>query len=245
MPKRRCRSAACAPAVTCACRRWPVFGRRHRGPMSAPRRNAGQPEGDEREPRSFRPSSGRYRQRRASTATSRFASANSADSSGMVSVRLGEMGRMVVQPVRAYLVEHGVPRKSPVPIWRSTTASRHLDASSADWLAVPRPGNRHRAIDTWKVSGRLSTVQRRCQVVDHLLHESGGAGRSRPGVRWSGGRPASQRKGRVAGVGASTRIRRRRSASMPCFRSAGTCRCGCDCSSICSRKPTAGRNIGN
>lgn len=89
-----------------------------------------------------------------------------ADSS-MVSVRLGEMRRMVVASP-AYLVEHGVP-KAPADLAQHNCLSL---GQQRGWLfRDPASG----AIDTWKVSGRFECND------GAVLHEWALAGR---GLAW-------------------------------------------------------------
>jgi DNA-binding transcriptional LysR family regulator len=109
--------------------------------------------------------------------------------SSLVSVRLGEMRRMVVASP-AYLVAHGVPRG---PADLATHECLSLGQQRGWMFRDPQSGE----VDTVKVGGSFEcndgAVRLRCWM----------PGRCR---RWE---------------------------FMPSFRSAGTCRCGFACSSIC------------
>ena len=113
----------------------------------------------------------------------------------------GEMRRMVVASP-AYLVEHGVPKPADL-------AGTAAFARPAARLAVPGDpaswGNRH-------LEGERSLrVQRRCRAA------RSGRWPVAAGLALAGEVGSISRKGRWCRC--STRIRRRRSASMPCFRS--------------------------
>jgi DNA-binding transcriptional LysR family regulator len=98
--------------------------------------------------------------------------------SSLVSVRLGEMRRMVVASP-AYLVAHGVPRDAGRPGWHNC-----LSLGPAARLGVSRSGKRR---------GRYDQGQRHVRMQRWCRAARMGAGRARPGLALAvGSRAGSQ-----------------------------------------------------